>query len=388
MRRAAIVGVIVNLLLAAGMLGSGRLGTEQIVVGKADPPATTAAAGPTIPVAIPPPDIGRRPIREPRPAPGLKGANGRPYGRTLAFRSDIAVPRDLVFVLVVGSDARPGEDVRRTRADSIHLLAVNPRTLEGTVLGFPRDAWVQIPGHGEEKINQALVRGGPQLLAETVRHLTGLPVHYWVLTGFRGLTGLVDDLGGVDIYVDRRMNDRYSGARFDPGWHHFDGEDALAFSRNRQDVPYGDFSRSENQGKLILAALAKMRAEVDDDSGIRRWLGVLWRHVHLDMGMADAERLAALGRRLDPGRVRNAVLPGKVGTAKGQSVVFLGEEAARIFEDLRADAVIGTAGPEVTTTTSTTEPPETTTTTARTVPPVTSSTSTSTTTTAPPPGPG
>src|SRR3546814_6401094 len=57
------------------------------------------------------------------------------------------------------------------------------RTLEGTVLGFPRDAWVEIPGRGAGKINTALTFGGPQLLAETVRNLTGLPVHYYVLTG-------------------------------------------------------------------------------------------------------------------------------------------------------------------------------------------------------------
>lgn len=383
MQRVAGIGALVVVLLAGSLLWS-RRGSEDIVLGKADAPTTTAAAGPTI-VAVPAPDIGRPPIPEPRPAVGLKGANGRPYGRTLAFRSEIPVPRDLVFVLVVGSDARPGEDIRRTRGDSIHLLAVNPRTLEGTVVGFPRDSWVQIPGRGEEKINQALAKGGPQLMAETVRHLTGLPVHYWVLTGFRGLSAMVDELGGVDIHVDRRMNDRWSGARFEPGWHHFNGAEALAYSRNRNDVPYGDFSRSENQGKLILAAMAKMRAEVEDDAGIRRWLGVLWKHVELDCSMAEAQKLAGLGRRLEPAKVRNIVVPGKVGTAGGgQSVVFLGEEAARIFEDLRADAVLGAPGPEVTTTT-TTEPTTTSTsTTPRSdFPGVTSTTSSTTTTSAP-----
>lgn len=375
------IGALVVFLLASTTLWSWRE-SDDIVLGAADAPATTAAVGPTVVVPVPPPDIGRKPIPEPRRAPGLKGADGRPYGRTVTFRSNIPVPRDLVFVLVVGSDARPGEDIRRTRGDSIHLLAVNPRTLEGTIVGFPRDSWVQIPGRGEEKINQALVRGGPQLMAETVRHLTGLPVHYWVLTGFAGLSAMVDELGGVDIHVDRRMNDKWSGAHFEPGWHHFDGAEALAYSRNRQDVPYGDFSRSENQGKLILAALAKMRAEVADDGGIRRWLGVLWRHVDLDCTIAEAERLAGLGRRLEPAKVRNIVLPGKVGTARGQSVVFLGEDAVRIFEDLRADAVLGAAGPEVTTTTSEPEPGTSTSSTTTSWPrPTPSSTTTSTSST-------
>ena len=60
----------------------------------------------------------------------------------------------------------------------------------------------------------------------------------------------------LDMHVDRRMNDRMSGARFQPGWHHFVGGEALAYARNRNDVPYGDFSRSENQGALLLAWLA------------------------------------------------------------------------------------------------------------------------------------
>lgn len=52
-------------------------------------------------------------------------------------------------------------------------------------------------------------------------------------------------------------------------------------------------------------------------------------------------RLATLARTLDPNRLTNLVLPGRPGTANNQYVVFLGEEAARIFLDLRADAVIG-----------------------------------------------
>jgi polyisoprenyl-teichoic acid--peptidoglycan teichoic acid transferase len=365
MRRVAVpvlVPLLVAMLVAAGCSGKRR---ADVVIGKPKATTTTAAAVATI-VTVPPPDIGRAPIPEPRPARGLKGANGRPYG-TIAFRSDIPVPGDLVFILVAGSDARPNEDIRRTRADSIHLLAVNPRTLEGTVLGFPRDAWAEIPGHGAAKINTALSTGGPNLLAETVRHLTGLPVHYYVLTGFTGLAGMVDELGGVDVFVERRMNDRNSGAHFEPGWHHFNGNEALAFSRDRHDVPNGDFSRSENQGKVILAALAKMRAEVGDDDGLRRWIDVLLRHVMLDMPMSEVLPFGALARRLEPEALRNVVVPGKVGTASGgQSVVYLGEDAARIFEDLRADAVLGTPQrPEQTTTTSSSSTvPSTTSTTA------------------------
>ncbi|MDQ1374058.1 MAG: polyisoprenyl-teichoic acid--peptidoglycan teichoic acid transferase [Actinomycetota bacterium] len=358
MRRAAAV-VLVAAVVVSGCSGKRK---ADLVVGKLKGTTTTPVTA--APVTVPPPNLGRAPLPEPRPARGLTGANGRPYG-TIAFSSDTPVPGHLLFILVAGSDARPGEDLRRTRSDSIHLLAVNPRTLEGTVMGFPRDSWVDIPGHGAGKINTALQLGGPDLLAQTVRHLTGLPVHYYVLTSFPGLTSMVDELGGVDVFVDRRMNDSYSGARFEPGWHHFNGSEALAFSRDRHDVPNGDFSRSENQGKLILAALAKMRGEVGDDEGIRQWIRVMLRHVVLDVSADEVLPLGALARRLEPASLRNIVVPGRVGTAGKQSVVYLGEEATRIFEDLRPDAVLGSpqhAEQTTTSPTSSTAPSTTTTT--------------------------
>ena len=75
-------------------------------------------------------------------------ATGKPWAEPIPFTTDQPVPSGLVFVLVAGSDARPGEDLLHTRADSLHLLCVNPATGQGTLLGFPRDSWVEIPGHG------------------------------------------------------------------------------------------------------------------------------------------------------------------------------------------------------------------------------------------------
>ncbi|MGH8992966.1 MAG: LCP family protein [Acidimicrobiia bacterium] len=278
---------------------------------------------------------------EPRSGSGMIPPDGAPPAAAIPFTSREPVPDHLVFILVAGSDARPREDLFRTRADSLHLLAVNPASGQGTVLGFPRDSWVEIPGHGRGKINNALALGGPDLLAATVRRLTGLPVDYYVLTGFSGFTKMVDELGGVDVLVERRMNDKASGARFERGWHKMSGPEALAFTRNRNDVANGDFSRSENQGLVMLAALAKMRAEVADDNGIARWLGVLVNYVRLDVPRDRLPGLAALARRLDPAGLRNVVAPGRVGSAGGQSVVYLTTAAARLFEDLRADAVVG-----------------------------------------------
>lgn len=339
-----------------------------IVVERASPPVTAGAPAAAAVVAADPPPVPLRPRPEVGRSRRLRTPDAEQYGAAIEFRSDEAVPEDLLFVLVIGSDARPGERLERSRGDSIHLLAVNPRSGTGTVLGFPRDTWTEIPGHGRGKINAALALGGPDLLSETVRRLTGLPVHWWVLTGFDGLRGMVDDLGRLVVPVARRMADRASGAYFDRGLHSMSGREVLAFTRDRHTVARGDFSRSENQGTVILQALRKMRVEVSDTAGVRRWVGVLLRHGRVEAGMDDLVRLGATARRLDPERLRNVVAPGKVGKAGRASVVYLTEDAARLFADLRDDATIGRAPAPTTTTapapTPTTTPVATTSTTA------------------------
>ena len=301
--------------------------------------------------------------RRPPSGERLRDPTGRPYGAPLPFDAAIPVLPDLVWVLLVGSDARPGQDPLRARADSIHLLSANPATGQATILGFPRDSWVDIPGHGPGKINTALGLGGPELLARTVNRFTGLPVQFWVVAGFETFSRVVDEVGGIDVHVEVAMDDRDSGAHFLPGYHHFDGGQALAFCRDRHDFADGDLSRSRNQGAVVLAALAKLQAEVGDEAGLRRWLGVAFRHLTLDVKPEEALKLLAVARRTDGRQVTNLVLPGRGGMAGPHSVVFIdGPAAARIADDLRPDAAIGPARPRPTTVT----PP---TTTAAPVPP-------------------
>lgn len=326
---------------------------DSLVVGKVTPPAS-------LPPEAGPPEIDAPEIQPPS-TDGLAFADGTGPGAALAWRGAVDVPRDLVFYLVIGSDARPGQDVLRSRADSIHIAAVDPRNGRGTVLGIPRDSWVDVPGHGTRKINSALALGGPQLLARTVRQLTGLPVSYYAVTGFEGFVAIVDELGGLDVHVDRRMRDKSSGTAFEPGWHHLDGRRVLAFTRDRHSSPDGDVDRTRNQGKVILHALAKLRAETSDAAGIRRWLGVLFRHGRLDMSFEDAVRLGSFARTLAPDELVNVVAPGESRRVDGESVVILSRQAYELFADVGADAVADgrrqriASSPDVTATPATSE---------------------------------
>ena len=380
-RRTGVAGLALAVALVAGGCSSGPRKEKGLVIGESTSTSTALAA----------PDIIEDPTTTTAEASTTTGAkrtgggstggrgtgaavspkltgipDGSPYGDAIAFTSSVAVPTNLVWVLAIGSDARPGGDMRKSNGDSIHLIGVDPQTGTGTVVGFPRDSWVKIPGHGTGKINSALAMGGPKLMAETVRQLTGLPVDFYVLTAFEGFMKIVDELGGVNVQVDKRMNDKNSGARFDPGWHNMNGGQALAYSRNRYDVPNGDFTRSLHQGNVLMSGLAKLRAEVGDDDGLHRWIGVLLRHADLDSPPTSLLPLAALARRLDPAKVTNLVAPGRVGTAGAASVVYLTDEARKLFLDLRPDAAIGgpsgdDARPAATTTTTTAAPSTTTT---------------------------
>ncbi|MBA2608130.1 MAG: LCP family protein [Actinobacteria bacterium] len=342
--RMAYIGVV---LAAASMIAAGVVVTKpehkSVVIGKYDASSTTQPlTQPT--VTVPLPDLGGTTIPAPKRRSGgtpLLSANGQKYGPAIPFRSTIANKTGLVFILIVGSDARPGENLHKTRTDSLHVVAIDPATKAGTVIGIPRDTYVEMPGKGSHKINEAMLRGGPQLMMQTMRNFTGLPLEYYVLTAFEGFASIVDKLGGVDVYVPRAMDDDFSGAHFEQGYHHFNGEQALAFCRDRHDVPYGDFSRSLNQGSLMLAALGKMRSEVGDDDGLHRWLGVLADYAEIDVSASELDPLAALARRSNPERLNNVVMPGKTGSAAGgQSVVYATDASYAMWADVRDDALL------------------------------------------------
>ena len=248
-------------------------------------------------------------------------------------------PGGVTFLLVMGNDARPGET--QSRADGIHLIGVNPGVGQASILNIPRDTYTNIPGHGTDKINAAHAYGGPQLVAAAVSELVGVDIPYVIATGFVGLKAMVNEMGGVDVDVPTAMSDANSGAFFSAGVQHFGGDEALAFSRNRG-ISGGDFTRTNNQGRLILAALAKLRAEGPTPARILRSLAVLLRHTSLDgLSVTDLYRLGRLGLSIDPDNVTNVTMPGVAGQAGSASVVFPTAAASGVFADMRDDGIIG-----------------------------------------------
>ncbi len=250
----------------------------------------------------------------------------------------LPTPDEPVFVLVMGQDARPGQ--AQSRGDALHVIGINPGAKRATILNIPRDTWTNIPGRGIDKINAANYYGGPLLQARAVSALVGIDISIVITTGFDGLADMIDELGGINVDVPFPMNDPMSGAIFPAGTVRMDGGAALAFSRNRS-VAGGDFTRTHDQGILILAGLSKLRDSAPTAANTLKWLAVLARHVRVDgMGMGDLYRLGRLALSLDPDDVRNVTMPGTTGSAANQSVVFVGASAPALFADFRDDAVL------------------------------------------------
>ena len=153
-----------------------------------------------------------------------------------------------IFVLVIGSDARPDQAVESQRADAIHILAINPAEHRRRS-SDPARRLRGHPGPGAEQDQRGAVLRRPRARRETVEELTGLKMDYWAMTGFASFEAMVDDVDGLVVDVPFAMSDEASRAFFEPGVQTLDGDNALAFARNRHDLPAGDFGRSENQGR-------------------------------------------------------------------------------------------------------------------------------------------
>lgn len=252
-----------------------------------------------------------------------------------AFRPQPGKP---IFVLVMGQDARPGE--AQSRGDALHVIGINPEAHQATILNIPRDTWTNIPGRGIDKINAANYYGGPQLQARAVSALVGVDISIVLTTGFDGLSDMIDELGGINVDVPVPMNDPKSGAIFPAGTVTMDGGAALAFARNRS-LAGGDFTRTQDQGILMLAGLSKLRDSAPTAANTLKWMAVLARHTRFDgIGFGDLYRLGRLALTFDPDEVRNVTMPGTTGSAANQSVVFVGASAPALFADFRDDAIL------------------------------------------------
>jgi polyisoprenyl-teichoic acid--peptidoglycan teichoic acid transferase len=276
-----------------------------------------------------------------RPAAGADGAAAITVQRAHAGSGTPTLKRRIVL-LTVGSDAGAprfgrGGSAEGGRADALQLVVLDTVERRGVVLSFPRDSYVPIPGHGSNKINAAMAFGGPSLLVATFERLTGIPIDYYVLTSFDGLTDIVNRVGGVQVNVDMNIRDSFSGAFLDKGKRKLNGQQALAYARARKTLPGGDLARSRHQGQILLGGLATYQRQVaQDPSRVMAWLAIMRDEVRSDLPFPELLRLALLATELPSSRLSSQVVPSAAGSAGGASVVRLLPGAYSLFARVRA----------------------------------------------------
>ena len=165
------------------------------------------------------------------------------------------------FVLYIsGSDARDTSLDMQSRSDTNILAIVNPQTNKVLLVNTPRDSYVPNPhlDNAKDKLTHCGIYGIDNSMA-ALSNLYGVDIDYYCKINFTGVITLIDAIGGVDIYSDVAFTtEPTSGVHINAGENHLNGEEALAFARERYALAGGDFSRGENQMKLIKAVADKL----------------------------------------------------------------------------------------------------------------------------------
>ena len=184
-------------------------------------------------------------------------------------------------ILLMGVDSETeGIGNSSFNGDSLMVVTFNPKTLSTTILSIPRDSYVPIACFNNQKKNKITHAAwkGEECMQKTIENFLDINIDYYVKINFKGVVGLVDTLGGVDIDVPYNLCEQNSNRQWgnntvyiEQGKQTLNGEQALAFARNRHPNPSmcsakwtnynsNDFIRGQHQQEVVMALLNKFKS--------------------------------------------------------------------------------------------------------------------------------
>jgi len=285
----------------------------------------------------------------------IPGGDARPVG-------------DAMNLLLVGSDSRADLTAEQRSAfstgkdsglntDTIILAHVPADGSGASFVSFPRDSYVEIPGHGLDKLNAAYAYGytsvsatqpesdrraaGSQLLVSTISQLSGLQIDHYAEVDLLGFFNLSTVVGGVEVNLCKAVNDKKSGAVFEAGPQTISGVDALRFVRQRHGLPRGDFDRIVRQQTFIAGMIRKMIGDnvLLDPGKQRELVQAAAEAMTVDQSL-DLMDLAQQMQSVSPGSIDFQTVP-NLGTDRAgeMSIVRLADTDSlhTFFADLSAD---------------------------------------------------
>jgi LCP family protein required for cell wall assembly len=278
-------------------------------------------------------------------------------------------------ILLLGNDsiagATPAEvaalgtttDRDDAATDTLMILHVPADGKKATIISFPRDSWVTIPGHGMNKINAAYIDGfddaasqgakdlltkqsaGIALAAQTLSNLTGLHIDHYVQVNLLGFYEISEAIGGVDLCLNEAQNkytegdashpNGYSGIDLRKGWNYdVKGTQALAFVRQRHGLPRGDIDRIVRQQYFLSAVFHKATSSstLFDYGRMARLLNAVKKSLIVDPDL-DPIQFVQQFAKIAGGNVRFGTPPWSFGAAGGQDVVLVDPAAVKGYVD-------------------------------------------------------
>ncbi len=246
--------------------------------------------------------------------------------------------KNALNMLLLGTDSRgPGD---QGRSDVIILAHISDDRQSVTLVHFPRDLYVSIPGHGKDKINAAYAFGGVQLLVLTLEQIIDVPIDHVALIDFEGFKDMTDAIGGVDVTIAE------GSPGFPKGVMHMNGSQGLTFVRERHALSQGDISRGQRQQAFIKAVLLKglSREVLLNPVTFSNFVDAATRNLTVDQSLdVGAMRSLAISMRdIRPADVVFLTAPwtGVGTTPAGASIVNMSErQMAVLSAALKSDAM-------------------------------------------------
>ncbi|MDP3244693.1 MAG: LCP family protein [bacterium] len=218
---------------------------------------------------------------------------------------------DRVNILLLGMGGEGHDGAYLT--DTIILASLRPSDGKLALLSIPRDLVIFMPGFGWRRVNNVNAfaesvnpDSGGQATAQAISRAFDLPIQYYARLDFAGFRKMIDEVGGVRVYVDKSFTDnlyptddfKYQTVGFEQGWQIMDGETALKFTRSRHgsNGENSDFARSRRQQKILTALKDKIFSfeTLVRPSRLRKIVENLNQHFNTNLELWQALRLVKL----------------------------------------------------------------------------------------------
>ena len=260
---------------------------------------------------------------------------------------EVAFAPEVLNVVLLGSDERPG--VGGYRTDTMMVVSVDPHSGLVTMISFPRDLYVYIPGWRMDRINTADVRGGFEMTRQTILYNFGIDLDGYVRVNFAGFMNAIDTLGGITVQSTGYLTDECGGLvrSYGLGSYYMDGFEALCYVRMRKAA--GDFDRLRRQQEVVQAIFSKL-VSIDGIARLPEVYSQFYNTVRTDLDLGELLPLAPTAIQVagKPSSIRHFSVDRSMAdfwrTPAGGSVLLLKRDAvlAMLAQAFGAEALAGT----------------------------------------------